>query len=62
MPISLSSPISEPSPIVDQVVGRQRLLLESRDKLKWALANFVAAALLFIESENHFVLRRSSSW
>ena len=62
MPISFSSPISTQSPVVDQVVERKRRLVESKDKLKWSLINFLAAAVFFLEAENHFALRTNSGW
>jgi hypothetical protein len=62
MPISLSSPLSTPSPIVDQVIERKRRLIESQEKLKWSLINFLAAAFFFLEAENHFVIRSTSTW
>jgi hypothetical protein len=62
MPLSFASPMSSTSPVVDQVIDRKRRIFESQSKLKWALANFMAAFFFFFESENHFFVKSSSNW
>ena len=62
MPISLSSPMSTSSPVVNQVLERKRRIFESNDKFKWSMINFLAAVILFLEAENHLLLRSLSPW
>ena len=65
MPLSLTSPLSCSSPVVDAVIKRKRQLVVSRQKAKWGSANLLAALLLMLESSApsfHVVASLDSPW
>ncbi len=65
MPLSLSSPVSCSSPVVDVVMARKRKIFTSRQKWKWALVNFTGAIILLLEASApsfHWFAQLESPW
>lgn len=64
MPSSFSSPITSSSPIVAEVMKRKKQINVSEKKLKWAIANLVAAMMIFLEahSVSFHLINPESSW